>query len=202
MLKGVGKEKEESKLERNESITRIGDNEISYLRMKSKEPKGIHHNDRTTSIEVTTIAQSNEMFPKQITMSVVAIMAVSALLFLSSHQGGHATGTNFDIKSFIDSTVLSIEKMGPQGILYFAAFYVLAEVLALPSMPLTASAGYLFGWQQGTVVVLISATIAAAISFIIARTFLREYVEDLLELNPKFKVIDRVIGKVRNRYLS
>jgi hypothetical protein len=199
MQKGVGQEKDESKLERNESITSIGDNELSYLRMKSKEPMGIHHNDHITSIEATTAAQSNEIFPKQMTMSVVALMAVSALFFLSSHQGGQAAGTNFDIKSFIDSTVLSIEKMGPYGILYFAAFYVLAEVLALPSMPLTASAGYLFGWQQGTVVVLISATIAAAISFVIARTFLREYVEDLLELNPKFKVIDRIVGKVRKR---
>jgi len=75
--------------------------------------------------------------------------------------------------------------------------YVLAEVLALPSMPLTASAGYLFGWQEGTAVVLLSATVAAAISFAIARTFLREHVEGLLEQNPKFKLLDRAIGKVR-----
>lgn len=199
MLKGQRLDNEESTQDRNERITRVGDTELSYPRMQSKEPTA-SHNEQTTLIEAKSAAQAtlgHEKFSKQMAMSVVALMAASVSVFLSSHQVGHSTGPYFDIKSFVDSTVLSLEKMGPQGILYFAAFYVLAEVLALPSMPLTASAGYLFGWQQGTMVVLISATIAAAISFTIARTFLREYVEDLLESNSKFKVIDRVIGKVR-----
>ncbi len=85
--------------------------------------------------------------------------------------------------------------MGPMGALYFGLAYTIAEVLAIPAFPLTASAGYLFGVAMGTSVVLISASIAAAISFVIGRTVLRAYVENLLEDYPDFKKIDKAIGK-------
>ena len=35
------------------------------------------------------------------------------------------------------------------GYLYFAAIYVVAEMFAIPAVPLTASAGYLFGVGPG-----------------------------------------------------
>lgn len=190
---------ERAELEQDENCKMTGNSELSLLTVKANDPKAIC-NEHTASIEAKSATQfeiGTQIFPRQVVMSVAGLVAVSVLFFLGFHQQGHSTPVDFDFRSFVDSTVLTVEKMGPNGVLYFAAFYVLAEVLALPSMPLTASAGYLFGWQVGTLVVLISATIAAAISFAIARTFLREYVEDLLELNPKFKIIDRVIGKVK-----
>ena len=85
--------------------------------------------------------------------------------------------------------------MGPSGLLYFGLVYTVAEILAIPAIPLTASAGYLFGTVQGTSVVLVSASIAAAVSFIIGRTLLRSYVEEVLEEYPKFAKIDKAIGR-------
>ena len=81
------------------------------------------------------------------------------------------------------------------GYIYFAIIYIVAEILAIPAIPLTASAGYLFGTLKGTGVVLCSASVAAAVSFLIGRTFLRSYVESLVEDNPRFSAIDRAIGK-------
>ena len=95
----------------------------------------------------------------------------------------------------LEGIVSQVESMGNLGFLYFGAFYTIAEILAIPAIPLTASAGYLFGVQAGSAVVLLSASIAASISFIIGRTILRPYVEGLLEKYPKFKALDRVIGK-------
>ena len=63
--------------------------------------------------------------------------------------------------------------MGPLGPLYFGAVYVLAEVVAIPAIPFTAAAGYLFGLAAGTAIVLASATIAAGFSFLLGRTLLR-----------------------------
>lgn len=61
-----------------------------------------------------------------------------------------------------------------KGCIYFSSFYVLAEILAIPAVPiLTASSGYLFGTVLGTATCLFSASIAASISFVIGRTFLR-----------------------------
>lgn len=63
----------------------------------------------------------------------------------------------------------------------FLAFqiYVVAEVLAVPALPLTASSGYLFGLIPGFLTVLVSATIAASISFLIGRTLLRDWAQKI-----------------------
>ena len=95
----------------------------------------------------------------------------------------------------LEKVVQSVESMGPAGLAYFGVAYTIAEILAIPAIPLTASAGYLFGPVEGTMVVLFSASIAAAVSFLIGRTLLRDYVESVLEEYPKFAKIDRAIGK-------
>lgn len=83
-----------------------------------------------------------------------------------------------------------------QGMIYFSSFYILAEILAIPAVPiLTASSGYLFGTVQGTATCLFSAAIAASISFVIGKTLLRGYVEKVLSESPKFQSIDRAIEK-------
>ena len=51
----------------------------------------------------------------------------------------------------------------------YGALYTVLEVLALPAVPLTMTAGLLFGVGPGAAVVSVSATIAATISFLIAR---------------------------------
>jgi uncharacterized membrane protein YdjX (TVP38/TMEM64 family) len=100
-----------------------------------------------------------------------------------------------DPTASLEGVVATVESMGPTGVLYFGVVYTALEVLAIPAFPLTASAGYLFGLAQGTSVVLVSASIAATVSFVIGRTVLRSYVENLLEDYPDFKKIDRAIGK-------
>jgi uncharacterized membrane protein YdjX (TVP38/TMEM64 family) len=101
-----------------------------------------------------------------------------------------------DPSTLLTACVERIHDMGPVGILYFGLVYVLAEVLAIPAVPLTVSAGYLFGWPVGVGVVLLSATIAASISFLIGQTLLRSWVvTQILPQNPKFAKIDRIIGE-------
>ena len=51
----------------------------------------------------------------------------------------------------------------------YGALYTALEVLALPAIPLTMTAGLLFGVGPGAAVVSVSATTAATISFLIAR---------------------------------
>jgi uncharacterized membrane protein YdjX (TVP38/TMEM64 family) len=58
--------------------------------------------------------------------------------------------------------------------------YIAAEVLAIPAVALTASSGYLFGAFPGALLVLVSATIAASISFAIGRTLLRAWAEKII----------------------
>lgn len=99
-----------------------------------------------------------------------------------------------DPNLFLQSVADKVASMGPAGAFYFGLFYTLAEVLAIPALPLTASAGYLFGVKEGTAIVLLSASIAAVIGFVLGRTFFRTYVENILEDKPEFKRIDKAIG--------
>ena len=89
----------------------------------------------------------------------------------------------------------TVANMGPLGPLYFGIMYTLAEVLAIPAIPLTASAGYLFGVSTGTLVVLLSASVAASISFTIGRTLLRDTVENAMKDNPQFAKMDKAVGR-------
>lgn len=102
-----------------------------------------------------------------------------------------------DPSTTFDTIVSSLATMDPQkGMLYFSSFYILAEILAIPAVPiLTASSGYLFGIIPGTATCLFSAAIAASISFVIGRTLLRGYVENVLDDNPKFRCMDKAIEK-------
>lgn len=88
----------------------------------------------------------------------------------------------------------SLDGLGPMAVVYFGALYITAELLAIPATPLTLTAGYLFGLTQGTLVVLAAGTISAMIGFGIGKTFLRSWVETVLEENPKFRKLDTAIG--------
>lgn len=95
----------------------------------------------------------------------------------------------------LQAVIRDVEAMGPAGPIYFGLIYLIAEILAVPATPLTLSAGYLFGLVEGTSVVLLSATIAASVAFLIGKTFLRTWVEEILQDQPKFRKIDKAIGE-------
>ncbi|KAJ4966819.1 hypothetical protein NE237_018668 [Protea cynaroides] len=88
-----------------------------------------------------------------------------------------------------------IEGYGTAGYALFVAVYAGLEILAIPAIPLTMSAGLLFGTVTGTIIVSISGTVAATVAFLIARYFARERILKLVEGNKKFLAIDKAIGE-------
>ncbi|KAK8545911.1 hypothetical protein V6N12_026720 [Hibiscus sabdariffa] len=99
------------------------------------------------------------------------------------------------INVFLNQFSAFIEGYGPAGYALFVAVYAGLEVLAIPAIPLTMSAGLLFGSVIGTIIVSISGTVAASIAFLIARYFARERILKLVEGNKKFLAIDKAIGE-------
>lgn len=77
-----------------------------------------------------------------------------------------------------------------------AAFIIPAqELLAVPAIPLTMTAGAIFGVIPGTAIVSVSATAAAAASFLIARYVAHDKVQAIAQQHPRWAAIDRAIGK-------
>jgi uncharacterized membrane protein YdjX (TVP38/TMEM64 family) len=87
-----------------------------------------------------------------------------------------------------------LEGYGPAGYALFIVAYAGLEVLAIPAVPLTMSAGLLFGTLYGTILVSIAGTLAATVAFLIARYFARDRILKLAQNNPKFLAIDKAIG--------
>ncbi|XP_031248394.1 uncharacterized protein LOC116106193 [Pistacia vera] len=99
------------------------------------------------------------------------------------------------INAFLNQFSGFIEGYGPAGYALFVAVYAGLEILAIPAIPLTMSAGLLFGSVIGTIIVSISGTVAASVAFLIARYFARERILKLVEGNKKFLAIDKAIGE-------
>jgi uncharacterized membrane protein YdjX (TVP38/TMEM64 family) len=120
--------------------------------------------------------------------------SVAALVFL---VGLAVAGIVYreDLFALMSSFTEYVDSLGPLGYALFMAGYIILEILAVPAFPLTMSAGALFGTLPGTLLVTTSATIAASVSFLISRYIARDKVQALAENYPKFKAIDKAIGK-------
>jgi uncharacterized membrane protein YdjX (TVP38/TMEM64 family) len=87
-----------------------------------------------------------------------------------------------------------VAALGPIGYVVYALGYGIIGVF-FPASILTLGAGAIFGVVGGTIVVAVGATIAATLSFLLARTVLRKRVEGMAAKNPKFRAIDRAIAR-------
>ncbi|GMN56447.1 hypothetical protein TIFTF001_025566 [Ficus carica] len=122
---------------------------------------------------------------------------LAGLLLVGVVGGFAAVGYVYkdQINAFLNQLSTFIEGYGPAGYALFVAVYAGLEILAIPAIPLTMSAGLLFGSVIGTIIVSISGTVAASVAFLIARYFARERILKLVEGNKKFLAIDKAIGE-------
>ncbi len=99
------------------------------------------------------------------------------------------------VQELLNSFQQWLDRVGPLGILVFAAVYALAALLFVPGSVLTAASGALFGLFWGTVVASAASTLAAVTAFLFARHFARHAVERKAAAHPRFRAIDRAIGQ-------
>ncbi|CAI5531224.1 unnamed protein product [Closterium sp. Naga37s-1] len=99
-----------------------------------------------------------------------------------------------EISGAIDYFTTYIEGAGSGGYVTFVLGYSLLEVLAVPAIPLTLSAGVLFGPVMGTFLCSLSGTVSATIAFLIARYVARDRIQDMVRGNKKYEAIDRAVG--------
>ena len=99
------------------------------------------------------------------------------------------------IKLFLDTFIALVDDWGALGYVAYIVVYALLELLAVPAIPLTMTAGVIFGILPGTAVVSLSSTLAATGAFLISRYLARDRFAAWANKNPKFAAIDKAIGK-------
>lgn len=150
------------------------------------------------SPQLGTLAASNEV------QAIGSSHRHTALqLTASPRQSTSTTSTGRaslpEVLSYVQDTIQhvpdQVAEMGPMGIVYFFAIYVVAECLALPAAPLTLSSGYLFGLPIGSLTSVLAGTTAAVIGFTLSRTFLRPQISKMIEGNETFRDINKAVER-------
>jgi uncharacterized membrane protein YdjX (TVP38/TMEM64 family) len=87
-----------------------------------------------------------------------------------------------------------IGALGGSGIALFALVYIIAVVLLAPAELLSIAAGFLFG-AWGFPIVVVAATIGAALAFLVSRYAVRARLRRWLRRKPKYAAIDRAVAE-------
>ena len=126
----------------------------------------------------------NSRFPIRTILLALAAIAVAFLLF-----------RYLPIAEWMQEFQVWVQGLGPLGYLVNALTYSVCVVFFIPASILTLGAGALYGLAGGLGVVLLGANLGSALSFLLARTFLRERIEKMTRGNPRFEALDRAIAK-------
>ena len=87
-----------------------------------------------------------------------------------------------------------VESVGVWGPVVCVLAYATATVAFIPGSLLTLTAGAIFGLVNGTVLVLVGATIGSACAFLFSRHLARAAIEQRLARNPRFAEFDSIVG--------
>src|SRR5260370_19021368 len=100
----------------------------------------------------------------------------------------------FPLREGVEAFERWITGLGIWGVALFALVYILATISLAPEWPLTIAAGLLYGvW--GFAITVVTATIAAAVAFLIARHLAGTKVRSLIARRRIFSAIDDAVAE-------
>lgn len=114
---------------------------------------------------------------------VLALLALLAVYWIARTMG---------IVSMLQAMREWVETVGTEGPFLFILAYVVLTMLGVPGSWLTLAAGALFGSLIGVLVVIVASNIAAALSFLVARHWLRSRIEKWVSRSPRFQKLNRL----------
>ena len=120
---------------------------------------------------------------------IVALLLVAAAL-VAVAAGWFA----FPVREWVEAFGARIGGLGVWGIVLFALVYVGAVMLMAPAELFSIAAGFLFG-AWGFPIVVVAATIGAALAFLVARYAVRARLRRFLRGKPKYAAIDHAVAE-------
>jgi len=123
------------------------------------------------------------------------LLAGIAVLCVVGAVGGSLVADREEVMTLLREFVSVLPAMGPKGLGLFSALYFLLEMLSIPVLPLTISAGVMFGAPGGALICCTASTLAATLAFVIARYGAKQWVVDRMASHKQFVAIDRRIGQ-------
>ncbi len=100
-----------------------------------------------------------------------------------------------DFPEIFKSILAAIDTMGYWAALTFILLYIICSLCFVPISLLTVGAGIIFGLTLGSVYVCIATAIAAIIAFTIGRYLALDWVEQKIENNLHFNMINHAVAR-------
>ncbi|HRC88091.1 MAG TPA: TVP38/TMEM64 family protein [Thermoanaerobaculia bacterium] len=122
---------------------------------------------------------------------VVGVAALVALILLGRQAG-----------AYLPRFAAWVQSLGVWAPVAYILGYAAAAVAFLPGSVLTLAAGIVFGLGFGTLYAFVGATLGASLAFLVARYLARSWVEKKLESAPRFRAIDRAVGKEGLKFVT
>lgn len=94
----------------------------------------------------------------------------------------------------LDQSLRWIQNLGPWAPVVFIVLYVGTVIVCLPASILTAGGGFIFGFAEGSVHVLIAATIASNVNFLLGRHLARDWIARKMGGHPRFQAVDEAVA--------
>jgi uncharacterized membrane protein YdjX (TVP38/TMEM64 family) len=149
----------------------------------------------------TQLARFSQRHPS--ILKYLKIMGTASGAFIISTMPALATtlattmeqSSGWNFQAAIQSALSQIQQLGGTGIIAFIALYALATVAFIPGSLLTLGAGVVYGVVQGSLYVLIGASLGAVLAFLVGRYLARDWVSKKIQSNSKFKAIDEAVGR-------
>jgi uncharacterized membrane protein YdjX (TVP38/TMEM64 family) len=88
-----------------------------------------------------------------------------------------------------------VRGLGLLGLLIVVLAYMPAALLLFPVWLLSAALGYCYGPYQGFVAAFVGSMTASAVVFLFGRTVGRRWVEARLRHHPRFRALDKAVGR-------
>ncbi len=118
----------------------------------------------------------------------IGVAAIVALVLIGREAGG-----------YVPHFAQWVDGLGPWGPVAFVVGYAVAVVAFVPGSVLTLAAGAIFGLVEGTIVVLVGATLGSTAAFVISRYLARDAVARKVGGDRRFAAIDRAIERQGRR---
>src|SRR5262245_49226673 len=122
--------------------------------------------------------------------SALVRLALFLALLVGAVVGVRVLGADQYVRDFLEW----VKGLGPWGPVLLALVYIPACVLMVPGTLITLAGGALFGPVRGTIAVSLGSTAGAGAAFLVGRFFARQWVEQKVAGNPRFRAVDRAVA--------
>jgi len=96
---------------------------------------------------------------------------------------------------WIAQAQIRIETWGAWGPVVYVLLYIMFTLCLIPGSALTFTAGLLYGAVNGAAISLTASTVAAMFAFLVSRYLARGAVANRFSASPRFRALDRAVGR-------